>query len=164
MNQDIRLVILDVDGVLTDGRIHLSSDGQESQTFSVRDGYGIRQLLRCGIEVAVISARPSPAADRRLQELGVRHIYLACDDKEEAYNHLLQSCSLTAAKVAYMGDDIPDRAVMRLVGLPCAPADACAEIKAVATWIASANGGYGAVRELCEKILHQQQLWDRIEQ
>lgn len=160
MNPDVKLVIFDLDGVLTDGSIRINDDGVESKTFSVRDGYGIRQLLRCGIEVAVISARHSPAAELRLQDLGVRHIYLACGNKKQAYNRLLQVCSLSAEQVAYMGDDMPDREVMRLVGLPCAPADACAEIKRAASWVSSAPGGRGAARELCEKILKQQALWD----
>lgn len=163
MSEDIKLVIFDLDGVLTDGGIHLNDEGCETRVFSVRDGYGIRQLLRFGIEVAVISARASPAAALRLNELGVRHIYLACPDKKQVYNHLLNVCSLSAERVAYMGDDIPDLEIMRLVGLPCAPADACAEIKEAAAWISSAKGGRGAARELCEKILKRRSLWGFVE-
>ena len=163
MSQDIRLVIFDLDGVLTDGSIRLNDEGCESKVFSVRDGYGIRQLLRCGIEVAVISARASPAGALRLNELGVRHVYLACPDKKEVYNHLLHACSLGAERVAYMGDDIPDLELMRLVGLPCAPADACAEVREAAAWVSSARGGRGAARELCEKILKRRSLWAGVE-
>ena len=160
---NIRLVVLDVDGVLTDGSIQLSDRGVETKTFSVRDGHGLRQLLRCGIEVAVISARHSPATQLRLRELGVRHVYLACVDKKSAFDELLKNCAVDAAQVAYMGDDLPDLELMRLVALPCAPADACAEVKATASWISSAAGGRGAVRELCEKILKQQSLWNNSE-
>jgi 3-deoxy-D-manno-octulosonate 8-phosphate phosphatase (KDO 8-P phosphatase) len=149
----VRLVVFDIDGVFTDGRIWLGSDGVELKAFSVRDGVGIKQLLAAGIEVAIISGRASPAVDRRMAELGVVRVVQGCEDKAGALAELLRSTGLEASQAAYLGDDTPDLGAMRLVGLPAAVADAHPDVRAAGVWISTQPGGCGAVREFCEMIL-----------
>lgn len=149
----VRLAVFDVDGVFTDGRIWMSSDGVELKAFSVRDGVGIKQLLAAGIEVAIISGRASPAVDRRMAELGVSRVVQGCADKAAALEKLLRETGVAAGEVAYLGDDTPDLPAMRLVGLPCAVADAHPEVLAGAAWTTTLPGGGGAVREFCEYLL-----------
>ena len=149
----IRLVVLDVDGVLTDGRLHFSSNGEETKTFHTRDGAGVKQLRRAGVEVAVISGRASDAVTRRMGELGVVHVFQGIGDKMPVLNELLERLDLAADQVAYMGDDTPDVAVMRAAGLAVCPADAHASAAAASHWQTTRPGGRGAVRELCDLIV-----------
>lgn len=149
----VRLAVFDIDGVFTDGRIWMGSDGVEFKAFSVRDGVGIKQLLAAGVEVAIISGRASPAVDRRMAELGVRRVVQGCDDKASALARLLRDTGLEPGQAAYLGDDTPDLPAMRAVGLPCAVADAHPDVRAAGVWVATQPGGRGAVREFCEMIL-----------
>jgi 3-deoxy-D-manno-octulosonate 8-phosphate phosphatase (KDO 8-P phosphatase) len=149
----VRLVVFDVDGVFTDGRLWMGSDGVEYKAFSVRDGVGIKQLLAAGIEVAIISGRASPAVDRRMAELGVTRVVQGCDEKAVALERVLLETGVAAGQTAYLGDDTPDLPAMRLVGLPAAVADAHPAARAAAAWVSSLPGGRGAVREFCDLLL-----------
>jgi 3-deoxy-D-manno-octulosonate 8-phosphate phosphatase (KDO 8-P phosphatase) len=146
----IRLAVFDIDGVFTDGRIWLGSDGVELKAFSVRDGVGVKQLLAAGIEVAIISGRASPAVDRRMAELGVRRVVQGCEDKATALRGILADTGIEPAEAAYLGADLP---AMRLVALPAAVADAHPEVRAASLWTSASAGGQGAVREFSELLL-----------
>lgn len=150
---DIRLVAFDVDGVFTDGRFYLSNDGVESKSFHTQDGFGIRQLLRSGVEVAIISGRNSAAVDRRMAELGVAHVIQGCKDKVAALNELVATLGIGAGQCAYVGDDIPDLPLLNTVGYPIAVANAVDAVKAQCDYTTRAAGGHGAVREVCELVL-----------
>ncbi|MDJ0813705.1 MAG: HAD-IIIA family hydrolase [Woeseiaceae bacterium] len=149
----IRLVAFDVDGVFTDGRFYLSDDGVESKSFNTQDGFGIRQLINAGIEVAVISGRQSGAVERRMAELGVAHVIQGCRDKVAALDDLMAGLHLEASQCAFVGDDIPDLPLLKLVGFPVAVANAVAEVREHCAYTTRAAGGYGAVREVCELVL-----------
>lgn len=150
---DLGLVIFDVDGVLTDGRIWLSDDGIESKAFNTQDGFGLRRLMRAGVEVAVISGRQSNAVEKRMSQLGVRHVILGCDDKVAAFEILIGDLGIAAAKAAYVGDDVPDIPLLRSVGVAIAVANAVDEVKAECALTTRASGGRGAAREICDLIL-----------
>lgn len=149
----IRLVAFDVDGVFTDGRFTLSDDGIESKAFHTQDGFGIRQLINAGIEVAVISGRRSGAVQRRMAELGVAHVIQDCSDKVAAFDDLVAGLHLTAAQCAFVGDDIPDLPLLKVVGFPVAVANAVREVREFCAYTTRAAGGFGAVREVCELVL-----------
>lgn len=149
----IRLAVFDVDGVFTDGRIWIGSDGVEYKSFSVRDGFGIKALLAAGVEVAIISGRDSPAVNKRMDELGVTRVVQGRDDKGVALAQLLRETGIPAGEVAYLGDDTPDVAAMRMVGLPATVADGHPNALAASAWVSTQPGGRGAVREFCELLL-----------
>jgi 3-deoxy-D-manno-octulosonate 8-phosphate phosphatase (KDO 8-P phosphatase) len=153
----IRLVIFDIDGVLTDGKLYLAPDGTELKTSSVRDGLGLRLLIDAGIHVAVISGRPSPAYEQRLRKLGVEHIVLSTRVKLPAYEHLVDALGLDDQQVACMGDDAPDVPIMQRAGLALTVANAHHSAQAAADWISQFDGGHGAVREACDLILDAHQ-------
>ncbi len=152
----IRLVIFDVDGVLTDGRLHVHCDGTESKSFNVRDGHGIKLLRESGIEAAIISGRRSESVVHRMRDLGVEHVYLGIEDKLQAFQELLEKTGLDPNQVAYVGDDIVDLPVMRRIGLAIAVADADAFVLEHAHWRTPRQGGRGAARDACEMILQAQ--------
>lgn len=152
----IRCVIFDIDGVMTDCKLYLTHDGEEIKAVNVRDGLGIKLLMKHGIEVAVISGRPSAAMQKRLEFLGVPHIWLATEDKLPAYRSLLAKLGIGDAECAHMGDDIPDLPLFAVAGLALAPGDAHAKAKAGAHWISTAHGGDGAIREAVDFILAAQ--------
>jgi 3-deoxy-D-manno-octulosonate 8-phosphate phosphatase (KDO 8-P phosphatase) len=147
----VRLVLLDVDGVLTDGRLYYGPEGEALKAFDVKDGHGI-VLLRGHVDFGVISGRPGKASQRRLEELGVKHLVFGERDKLEGYARLAH-LGVPDAEVAYMGDDVNDVPLLRLVGLAACPADARPEARDVAHLVCRAPGGRGAVRELCDLIL-----------
>lgn len=149
----IRLLVLDVDGVLTDGRLYFDAEGREFKSFHVRDGYGLRRLMDAGCAVAVISGRGSAATEARLAGLGIRHALLNRDDKAAALDELLAALRVTADSVAAMGDDAPDLPVFRRVALALAPADAHPCVLETAHWRSGLGGGRGAVREACDLLL-----------
>jgi 3-deoxy-D-manno-octulosonate 8-phosphate phosphatase (KDO 8-P phosphatase) len=149
----VQLVIFDVDGVFTDGRLYYGSSGEELKSFNVRDGHGIRQLLRHGIHVGVISGRSSAAVTRRMQELGIRHVFQGDDNKRPIFEQLLHNLGLNAQQSACVGDDLADLPVMQAGGLAIAVADAHPEVRAKAHWCTQARGGEGAVREVCDLII-----------
>ena len=150
---DIRLVAFDVDGVFTDGRFYLSEDGVESKAFHTQDGYGIRQLLNEGIEVAVISGRRSGAVQKRMAELGVSHVVLDCADKVAALDEITAKLGISVAECAYVGDDIPDLPLLNHVGVSIAVANAVPKLHEQCDLSTLASGGAGAVREVCELVL-----------
>ena len=153
LSPDLRLIGFDVDGVFTDGRFYLSDDGVESKAFCTQDGFGIRQLLEAGISVAVISGRKSKAVDKRMAELGVPHVIQGCKDKVAAFDALIQELGITPAETAYVGDDVPDLPLLRHAGFGIAVGNAVAAVKAECDAVTTANGGAGAVREVCDLVL-----------
>lgn len=156
----IRLLALDVDGTLTDGRLQLSSDGSETKAFSALDGQGMKLLREVGIEVALITARTSDVVAKRAAELGIKHVYQGAHDKRGSLRALCQILGLEAHQVAYMGDDLPDLPAMSWVGLAVAPANAHPWICERVHWITASEGGAGAARELCDMILDAQDKVD----
>jgi len=157
--ENIKLLILDVDGVLTDGSIILDNDGNEYKAFHVRDGHGIKMLHRAGINVAIITGRHSKVVERRAHELGITEVFQKCLDKKTAYVHLLEQFSLKPEEVAYIGDDIIDAPIMAVVGLPVAVSDAAEEAKKFAVMVTKNRGGRGAVREVTDFLLKAKGLW-----
>ena len=153
MTHLVRLLVLDVDGVLTDGRLWYGADGEVLKGFHVRDGLGIKSLLAIGIEVAIISGRDSPAVARRASELGIRHVIQGCDDKGRALDALCATLRVEAAAVACIGDDTPDLPMLTRAGLAVAVADAHPDVRAVANRVTTLPGGHGAVREVCDWLL-----------
>lgn len=151
-----RLLIVDIDGVLTDGGLQFDNHGNEFKTFNSLDGHGIRMLLECGIEVAVITGRQSEIVNHRMRELGVRHVYQGNRDKLPAFEKLLRDTGLEATQVAYVGDDLPDLAIMRRAGFAIAVQNAHAFVKQHCDLLTSAAGGHGAVREVSDFLLHAQ--------
>ena len=152
----VRCLFLDIDGVLTDGKLYLGPGGTELKTNFVRDGYGIKKLLKNGIEVAVISGRPSEAMRQRLDFLGVKHVVLDHEDKLPVYEQIRARLGLADADCAVMGDDVPDLPVMARAGLALTPADAHPVALKAAHWVSRHPGGQGAVREACDLILAAQ--------
>jgi 3-deoxy-D-manno-octulosonate 8-phosphate phosphatase (KDO 8-P phosphatase) len=150
---EIALLVLDVDGVLTDGRLWYGPDGESHKAFDVRDGHGIKRLLAAGIGVAVISGRRSPAVTARMRELGVGDVAQGVGDKARALAELLKRNAIEARRVACLVDDTPDLGLMAAVGLPAAVADAHPEVLAAARHVTRAPGGRGAVREFCDWLL-----------
>lgn len=150
---EITLVVLDVDGVLTDGRLWYGSDGETVKAFHVRDGHGIKMLIAAGVGVAVISGRRSAAVTARMRELGVSDVAQGVSDKARALAELLKRNAVDARRVACLVDDTPDLGLMAAVGLPAAVADAHPEVLAAARHVTSAKGGRGAVREFCDWLL-----------
>ncbi|AMN46127.1 3-deoxy-D-manno-octulosonate 8-phosphate phosphatase [Steroidobacter denitrificans] len=151
--RDIRLLVLDVDGVLTDGRLYFSARGEEMKSFHVRDGAGIVALLRAGIHVAVISGRHSEAVARRMSELGVMHVRQGIQDKGGALQELLGILNVTPQALACIGDDVPDLPLFAAAHLAVGVADAHPAVAAQAHYITRARGGEGAVREVCDLII-----------
>ncbi len=158
----IKLLILDVDGVMTDGRIIFDSNGVESKFFNVKDGHGIKMLQRSGIEVGIVSGRQSQVVANRARELGIDRVYQGSLDKLTPYLEILETSGLADEQVAYMGDDIIDLPVMRRVGFAAAPADALEYVLQYAHFVAKNRGGWGAVREVCDLILTAQGTWETV--
>jgi len=154
----VRLLIVDIDGVMTDGGLHFDNAGEEYKTFNSLDGHGIRMLLECGIDVAVITGRKSGSVHHRMSDLGVRHIYQGRRDKLPALEELLAACALDAEQLAYVGDDLPDLPVMQRVGFAIAVHNAHSFVKQHSDWVTTAPGGRGAVREVTDFILQSQSL------
>jgi 3-deoxy-D-manno-octulosonate 8-phosphate phosphatase (KDO 8-P phosphatase) len=160
--RSVKLLVLDVDGVLTDGRITYTDDGRELKSFNVRDGHGIKLLMRAGVECAVITARDSVIVERRCKELGIERLYQGATTKLGVYEELIAACGLDPTETAYVGDDLIDLPVLRRVGFSCAPMDAVAEVKGVVDCVTKALGGGGAVREVVEIILKIQDKWEGV--
>ena len=159
----IQLLVLDVDGVMTDGRIVMNDLGQEIKFFNVKDGHGIRLLLTAGIDVAIITGRESEAVRRRALDLGITSVYQGIKHKESVCKKIMEEKGLEKEQVCCMGDDLPDIPMLRCAGLPVAVADATYETRESALFVTRAQGGYGAVREMCEIILKAKGAWPEIE-
>lgn len=157
----IRLLICDVDGVLSDGRIYMGNQGEELKTFHTRDGFGLKALLHAGIDVAIITGRQSAIVDNRMQALGISHVFQGKGEKLPVYQALLAQLNLRAEQAAYIGDDVVDLPVMQQVGLSIAVADAHPLVTRQANLTTRTSGGLGAVREVCDLLLQAQ---DKLEQ
>jgi len=153
--KNIKLLVLDVDGVLTTGALWLTTSGEATETFHTRDGFGIKALLHHGVEVAIISGRKSAIVNKRMRELGVKqeHIYQGVDDKLPVLTALAAKLGVDYAQIAYVGDDLPDLPLIDIVGLGIAVNDAVNEVLYKAKWQTKAKGGRGAVREVCDLLL-----------
>ncbi|MDW3096221.1 MAG: HAD hydrolase family protein [Gammaproteobacteria bacterium] len=154
----IQMVVFDVDGVFTDGRIWINHLGEETKSFHVRDGHGVRMLIHYGVHVAVLSGRESKAVDVRMKELGITDVLQGQIDKRTAFTELTNKNDLPVEQVAFVGDDIIDVPAMQLAGLSFAVADAHQWVKSHADHITEKTGGHGAVREVCELILDSKGL------
>lgn len=157
---DIELLILDVDGVLTDGGIMLDDNGAETKRFHVRDGTGIRIWLELGYQVAMITGRSGKALAHRTAELGVKHVIQGSRDKGAAFDELTRSLSIDPSRAAVLADDLPDLPVMRRAGYAMAVADASREVRKLASYVTSRPGGHGAAREAVELLLKAKNRWD----
>lgn len=156
----IKLLILDVDGVMTDGRIILDNEGNEIKAFHVRDGHGIKIAMDAGIHVAIITGRKSRVVDRRAKELGIRDVYQKILNKGDTYAEILKKYDLKDEDVAFIGDDINDLPILRKVGFSAAVADADTHIRKIVDYVTKLGGGRGAVRETIETILKAQGKWE----
>lgn len=158
----VRLLLFDVDGVLTDGVVIVHGDGSESKGFHIRDGAGLVWAQRAGLTVGLISARSSPVTAHRAAQLAIRIVVQGVSSKLSAYTKILSDAGLADEAVAYMGDDLVDLPVFERAGLTAAPADAAEEVRQRAHWTASAAGGRGAVREFIEMVLRAQDKWESV--
>ena len=158
----IRLLLFDVDGVLTDGVVIVHTDGSESKGFHIRDGAAMVWAQRAGLTVGLLSARSSGATAHRAAQLGIRLVVQGVSSKLEAYERILRDAGLTDEAVAYMGDDLLDLPVLARAGLSAAPADGASEVRAHVHWVSAHGGGRGAVRELIELVLRAQGRWDAV--
>ncbi len=158
----IALMGFDVDGVLTDGTLYFTSQGDEMKAFSSLDGHGLRMLQRAGIEVVIISGRHSRALELRAQNLGVTELYMAVADKRELMMQLIAQRGLDFSRAGYMGDDVMDLPVLRACGFSATVADAHAEVVSRVDYVTGKGGGGGAVREVCDLILRAQGRWDAL--
>jgi YrbI family 3-deoxy-D-manno-octulosonate 8-phosphate phosphatase len=154
--------LLDVDGVLTDGLLHVGADGEAYKSFHVRDGLAVKLAQTAGLEVGLLSARTSEIVSRRAAELGIGEILQGHEEKGAAFHELLARRELAPEEVAYVGDDLHDLPVLRAVGLSVAPADAVSQVRAVVDYVTEAGGGRGCVRELVERLLVARDAWGLI--
>lgn len=160
--ENIKMIIADVDGVLTDGSITLDSDGNELKTFNAKDGSGVKFLQRIGINFAIISGRYSSAVNIRAKELSIKDVFQNSKKKIDAYEKIVSGHDLKDEEVCYIGDDLVDIPVMRRVGFSVGVADAVTEVREIVDYVTTAPGGKGAVREVIEKIIKDQGKWDEI--
>jgi 3-deoxy-D-manno-octulosonate 8-phosphate phosphatase (KDO 8-P phosphatase) len=152
----IKLLILDVDGVLTDGKLFFDNQGHEYKSFHVRDGFGLKLLRTTGVEVAVISGRKSTSVDLRMKNLEIEHVYQGHENKRAAFEEIIGKMKVTPEQVAFVGDDLVDLLIMSQVGLAIAVEDANFAVKQRADWCTRLPGGQGAVREVCDLIMQAQ--------
>lgn len=155
----INTFILDVDGVLTDSTVHITTSGEMLRTMSIRDGFAMKAAVESGLRICVISGGSNDGVRIRLQNLGITDVFLAAPDKVVTFKELTTKYNLDPSRVLYMGDDIPDYHVMKMVGLPACPQDAAPEIKAISKYISHKNGGQGAVRDVIEQVMRVQGKW-----
>ncbi len=155
----IKLIAMDVDGVLTNGSLLLLENGQMARTMNIKDGYALQLAVKHGYEVVVISGADDSAVQNRLQKLGITHIHLGVTDKAGLLKSLMTSRQLDASQVLFIGDDMPDYAVMQSVGLACCPSDAAADIVQISHYVSPVKGGAGCVRDVIEKVLRLNNHW-----
>ena len=156
----IKAFIFDVDGVMTDGGLLIAENGEHLRTFFVKDGWAINKALKENYPISVISAGIGGGVQKRLEYLNIPHIYMGAKNKLEKYEELKKTLQLKDEEIAYMGDDIPDLQILKLVGLPCCPADAVSDVIRNCKFVSTKDGGRGAVRELIEKTLRLQDKWN----
>lgn len=149
----VRLAVFDVDGVMTDGTLYIGAQGEAFKAFNILDGHGVKMLQSAGVATAILSGRSSEAVSRRAAELGIRHVVQGAEDKVAAFEQMRARLGLEASACAFVGDDLPDLAVMRLCGFAVAVANASEPVKSAAHYVTRAHGGRGAVREFCDLVL-----------
>jgi len=159
---NIKLIVLDVDGTLTDGKIIIDNRSNEYKCFNARDGFALSEAIKHGMEAAVITGRQSSIVERRCRELGIKLIYQGVRNKAEVLKQIICDKKLSNNEVAYIGDDINDMGCVKMCGFKACPADAAVEIIRMCDYVAAKNGGEGAVREILEVILKSNGIWDRI--
>ncbi|WP_242926557.1 KdsC family phosphatase [Pontibacter vulgaris] len=155
----INTFIFDVDGVLTDGLLYSFADGEQVRAFNIKDGFAIKHAIRQGYRVAIISAKNEPGVRLRLEQLDIEDIFLGAEDKVDVFEDYIYMQGVHPATVAYMGDDMPDLEVLQRCGLSACPADAANDIREICTFVSEKGGGKGAVRDLIEKIMKEQDTW-----
>jgi len=160
--KNIRLLLVDVDGVMTDGRIIYDGNGLETKFFNVKDGHGIKMLQRHGVEIGIITGRTSVVVDIRARELGINIVYQGALRKLESYDDVKLKTGLSDSQIAYIGDDIIDVPVMRRVAFSAAPSDALPEVRELADYVTACAGGRGAVREVCDMIIKGRGEWEEV--
>lgn len=160
--QQIRALVLDVDGILTDGRLHFTEQGEEHKVFHSRDGHGIKLAQKLGIEVSIISGRASPALRHRAENLGIRHCMIGIRDKGAALETLALALDIESRHFAVMGDDVIDLPMLNRAGVSATVADAPAIIRARVDWVTSLGGGQGAVREFIDLIIDARNAWSTV--
>jgi 3-deoxy-D-manno-octulosonate 8-phosphate phosphatase (KDO 8-P phosphatase) len=158
----IKLLICDVDGVLSDGKVYFTNQGDEIKNFSIKDGLGIKLLQRNSVDVAIITGRESKIVEQRSRELGISHIYQGQTDKQAAFDNLLNKLSLSKQQVAYVGDDLPDLPLIKQVGLGISVSDGYSLVCQQADWVTEKKGGDGAVREVADLLLFSQNKLDSV--
>lgn len=156
---DITTFIFDVDGVLTDSSVHITTAGEMLRTMNIRDGYAMKAAIESGYNVCIISGGSNEGVRVRLRNLGITDIHLAASDKVETFKEYINLYNIQTSQVLYMGDDIPDYHVMQLVGLPTCPQDSVAEIKNISKYVSHKDGGKGAVRDVIEQVMKTQGKW-----
>lgn len=161
---NIKLLICDVDGVLSNGQVIIGNNGEELKTFNIKDGFGIKCLQKSGIAVAIITGRNSKIVEKRCQELGIEHYYQGQSNKQEAFGTLCKNLSVQPEQICHIGDDLPDLPLLVQVGLGVTVADGHWLMQQHADWVTQHNGGFGAVREVCDLILHSQNKLQAIHQ
>lgn len=158
----IKMLMLDVDGVMTDGRITMDSDGREMKNFNVRDGHGLVMIQRHGIQVAILTGRTSAVVEHRARDLKITEVYQGALNKKAVFQQILEKNHLRPEDVAYLGDDIVDIPVLKMVGFSAAVGDALDLVKKTVDYVAACPGGHGAVREVCEMLLVAQDFWPEV--
>lgn len=157
--KQIKAVVFDVDGVLSAETITLAADGEPLRTVNIKDGYAIQLAVKMGLRMVILTGGKTEAVRLRYQRLGVEDIYMGCAVKVKTYEEFLRKYGLTDADVMYMGDDIPDIEIMRRVGCPVCPQDACADVKDISLYVSPYKGGYGCGRDVIEQVLRAQGKW-----
>jgi 3-deoxy-D-manno-octulosonate 8-phosphate phosphatase (KDO 8-P phosphatase) len=157
---DITTLIFDVDGVLTNGMVTVFPNGELVRHMNIKDGYSLKTAVDAGLNVCIISGGTNEGVRKRLEGLGIKDIYLGAHDKIKQYHEIVEKYNLQAHNVLYMGDDIPDYPVMKLVGLPCCPNDAAPEIQEISKYISYKKGGEGCARDIIEQVLRVQGKWN----
>ena len=157
--QKIRAIIFDVDGVLSSETVSMDAMGEPLRTVNIKDGYAIQLAVKKGIKIVIITGGNTDSIRHRYERLGVEDIFMGCAVKILTYNDFLERHQLSDEQIIFMGDDIPDYEIMKRVGCPCCPADACGEIKAISTYISRFKGGQGCARDVIEQVMKAQGLW-----
>lgn len=155
----INTFVLDYDGVLTDGNVYLTVDGEALRTANVKDGYAMQLAIKRGFQIVVISGGNSKSTYKRLENLGVKEIHLGIDDKVAKYNEVVEKYQLSPEQILYVGDDIPDMKAMHMAGIACCPSDAAEEVKEICDYISDKPGGRGCVRDIMEQVMKVQDEW-----
>lgn len=155
----IKAIVFDVDGVLSAETITMSAEGEPLRTVNIKDGYALQLAVKLGLRIAIMTGANTQAVRRRYEGLGIQDVYTGCAVKIRTYNEFFEKYSLTTDEVMYMGDDIPDLEIMRLVGCPVCPADACPEVKEASIYVSHLKGGYGCGRDVIEQVLRAQGKW-----